>query len=234
MIQYQGNKFLLIPFTSLKNTKHRSVDRYKEQYRNWRNHLRTILQTIGWIVTLHICLFDQVFDQCRCLKCSWMEPSLSGKVILERGNRKWFFIAGIKRVDGLRCWEIVRSLKRFQSVPHEKKKTKPTTRAPPHNDTLLETRIFEVKVTPHLQLLRRNVLKTPGKMLSGNEKKASCLGRKRSTHDANKVWKIRLSFDLTMTMFFLDKKDVVFWGFFPSTIFIPKLHAFPIVNQPLT
>ena len=37
-----------------------------------------------------------------------------------------------------------------------------------------------------------------------------------------------------MTMFFLDKKDVVFWGFFPSTIFILKLHAFPIVNQPLT
>lgn len=54
------------------------------------------------------------------------------------------------------------------------------------------------------------MLKTPGEMLSGNEKKASCLGRKRSTHDANKVWKIRLSFDLTMTMSFLDKKDVVF------------------------
>lgn len=134
-----------------------------------------------------------------------------------------------------KCWELAGILKRFQSVPHEKKKQKTqTTRTPQHNATLLETRIFKVKVTPHLQLLRRNVLKTPGKMLSGNEK-ASCLGRKRSTHDVNEVWKIRLSFDLTMTDdVFLDKKDVVFWEFFPSTIFILKLHAFPIVNQPLT
>ena len=61
--------------------------------------------------------------------------------------------------------------------------------------------------------------KTPGKMLSGNEKNASCLGRKLCTHDANEVWKIRLSFDPTTTMFFLDEKDVVFFDAFSLDVF---------------